>query len=51
MRQRLAGREQHRIRGISVRCQPELAEERGIMVCSIPAFLPFAEDVGGRSSR
>jgi L-fucose isomerase-like protein len=47
MRQRLAELSEHRIRGISVRCQPELAEERGITACSIPAFLPFAEDAEG----
>jgi L-fucose isomerase-like protein len=47
MRQRLAELSEHRIRGISVRCQPELSEERGITACSIPAFLPFAEDAEG----
>ena len=47
LRQRLAELSEHRIRGVSVRCQPELAEERGITACSIPAFLPFAEDAEG----
>lgn len=47
MRQRLAELSEHNIRGVSVRCQPELAEERGITACSIPAFLPFAEDAEG----
>ena len=47
MRQRLAELSEHRIRGVSVRCQPELSEERGITACSIPAFLPFAEDAEG----
>jgi L-fucose isomerase-like protein len=47
LRQRLAELSEQRIRGVSVRCQPELAEERGITACSIPAFLPFAEDAEG----
>jgi L-fucose isomerase-like protein len=47
LRQRLSELNEHRIRGVSVRCQPELAEERGVTACSIPAFLPFAEDAEG----
>jgi len=33
--------------GVSVRCQPTLSEEYGVVGCSLPAFLPFGADDRG----
>ena len=46
-RDRLQELEGERIVGVSVRCQPTLSEEYGVVGCTLPAFLPFgADDLG-----
>jgi L-fucose isomerase len=44
---RLAELKDEHICGVSVRCQPTLSVEYGIVGCTLPAFLPFgADDLG-----
>ncbi|MEA3335873.1 MAG: hypothetical protein U9R25_08165 [Chloroflexota bacterium] len=46
-RDRLKELESENIIGVSVRCQPTLSVEYGIVGCTLPAFLPFgADDLG-----
>jgi L-fucose/D-arabinose isomerase len=48
-RDRLAELSAENIRGVSVKCQPEIYAEYGVNACSLPAFLPFAEnELGGQ---
>ncbi len=41
-RDRLGELEDENIRGVSVKCQPEIYSEYGVNACTLPAFLPFA---------
>ena len=43
-RDRLKELENENIIGVSVRCQPTLSVEYGIVGCTLPAFLPFGTD-------
>lgn len=46
-RDRLKELEGENIVGVSIRCQPTLSVEYGIVGCTLPAFLPFgADDLG-----
>jgi L-fucose isomerase-like protein len=46
-RDRLKELENENIIGVSIRCQPTLSVEYGIVGCTLPAFLPFgADDLG-----
>ena len=46
-RDRLHELESERIVGVSVRCQPTLSVEYGVVGCTLPAFLPFGcDDLG-----
>ncbi len=46
-RDRLGELESENIIGVSIRCQPALSVEYGIVGCTLPAFLPFgADDLG-----
>jgi L-fucose isomerase-like protein len=46
-RDRLRELENENIIGVSIRCQPTLSVERGVVGCTLPAFLPFgADDLG-----
>ncbi len=46
-RDRLKELESENIVGVSIRCQPALSVEYGIVGCTLPAFLPFgADDLG-----
>ncbi|MEZ4769247.1 MAG: hypothetical protein R2844_12575 [Caldilineales bacterium] len=46
-RDRLKELENESIIGVSIRCQPTLSVEYGIVGCTMPAFLPFgADDLG-----
>ena len=46
-RDRLKELEHENIIGVSIRCQPTLSVEYGIVGCTLPAFLPFgADDLG-----
>ena len=48
-RDRLAELASENIRGVSVKCQPEIYAEYGVNACTLPAFLPFAEnELGGQ---
>jgi L-fucose/D-arabinose isomerase len=46
-RDRLAELASENIRGVSIKCQPEIYSEWGVNACSLPAFLPFAENEQG----
>jgi L-fucose isomerase-like protein len=46
-RDRLAEMEHENIRGVSIKCQPEIYSEYGVNACTLPAFLPFAENERG----
>jgi len=48
-RDRLKELEGENIIGVSIRCQPTLSVEYGIVGCTLPAFLPFgADDLGSK---
>jgi L-fucose isomerase-like protein len=46
-RDRLAELEHENIRGVSIKCQPEIYSEYGVNACTLPAFLPFPENERG----
>jgi L-fucose isomerase-like protein len=46
-RDRLGELVSENIRGVSVKCQPEIYSEYGVNACTLPAFLPFARNEGG----
>lgn len=46
-RDRLGELASENIRGVSVKCQPEIYSEWGVNACSLPAFLPFGENEEG----
>ncbi len=46
-RDRLRELESENIRGVSIKCQPEIYAEYGVNACTLPAFLPFAENEEG----
>lgn len=46
-RDRLKELESENIIGVSIRCQPTLSVEYGIVGCTLPAFLPFGADDQG----
>ena len=46
-RDRLAELEQENIRGVSIKCQPDIYSEYGVNACTLPAFLPFPENERG----
>jgi L-fucose isomerase-like protein len=46
-RDRLEELQQENIRGVSIKCQPEIYYEYGVDACTLPAFLPFAQDEKG----
>jgi len=41
-RDRLEELEEENIRGVSIKCQPEIYAGYGVNACTLPAFLPFA---------
>jgi L-fucose isomerase-like protein len=41
-RDRLSELKGENIRGVSIKCQPEVYYEYGVTACTLPAFLPFA---------
>jgi L-fucose isomerase-like protein len=48
-RDRLAELGSENIRGVSVKCQPEIYAEYGVNACTLPALLPFAaNETGGQ---
>jgi L-fucose isomerase len=49
-RDRLSELENENIRGVSIKCQPEIYSEYGVNACTLPAFLPFMENETGRQS-
>jgi L-fucose/D-arabinose isomerase len=50
-RDRLAELSSENIRGVSVKCQPEIYAEYGVNACTLPAFLPFGEnELGGQTA-
>ena len=46
-RDRLEELKDENIRGVSIKCQPEIYSEYGVNACTLPAFLPFAENEEG----
>ncbi len=46
-RDRLEELKYENIRGVSIKCQPEIYSEYGVNACTLPAFLPFAENENG----
>jgi L-fucose isomerase-like protein len=46
-RDRLSELESENIRGVSIKCQPEIYSEYGVDACTLPAFLPFAQNEEG----
>ena len=46
-RDRLAELGSENIRGVSIKCQPEIYSEYGVNACTLPAFLPFMENERG----
>ena len=36
------------VRGVSIKCQPEIYSEYGVNACMLPAFLPFPENEEGQ---
>jgi len=47
-RERLKELKKENIRGVSIKCQPEIYKEYGLNACSLPAFLAFGEDPSGK---
>jgi len=47
-RDRLEELKDEEITGVSIKCQPEIYEEFGVIGCTLPAFLPFSEDSEGK---
>jgi L-fucose/D-arabinose isomerase len=48
-RDRLAELSHENIRGVSIKCQPEIYAEYGVNACTLPALLPFAaNETGGQ---
>ncbi len=47
-RDRLAELGSENIRGVSVKCQPEIYAEYGVNACTLPALLPFATSEDGK---
>jgi L-fucose isomerase-like protein len=41
-RERLSELEAENVRGVSIKCQPEVYSEWGVDACTLPAFLPFS---------
>jgi L-fucose isomerase len=46
-RDRLSELKDENIRGVSIKCQPEIYYEYGVTACTLPAFLPFAHSEEG----
>lgn len=46
-RDRLEELRNENIRGVSIKCQPEIYYEFGVNACTLPAFLPFASNESG----
>jgi L-fucose isomerase-like protein len=46
-RERLEEMESENIRGVSIKCQPEIYSEYGVNACTLPAFLPFSQNEEG----
>ncbi len=46
-RDRLAELEEENVRGVSIKCQPEIYAEYGVNACTLPAFLAFPENEQG----
>ncbi len=46
-RERLEEMENENIRGVSIKCQPEIYYEYGVNACTLPAFLPFSQNEEG----
>lgn len=46
-RDRLSELASENIRGVSIKCQPEIYAEYGVNACTLPALLPFAENEQG----
>ncbi len=46
-RDRLRDLKDENIRGVSIKCQPEIYSEYGVNACMLPAFLPFPENEEG----
>jgi L-fucose isomerase len=46
-RDRLSELKGENIRGVSIKCQPEVYYEYGVNACTLPAFLPFAHNEEG----
>jgi L-fucose/D-arabinose isomerase len=46
-RDRLSEMKEENIRGVSIKCQPEIYAEYGVNGCTLPAFLPFPENEEG----
>jgi len=46
-RDRLRELKDENIRGVSIKCQPEIYAEYGVNACMLPAFLPFPENEEG----
>lgn len=50
-RDRLRELDSENIRGVSIKCQPEIYAEYGVNACTLPALLPFAEnELGGQAA-
>lgn len=46
-RDRLAELRDENIRGVSIKCQPEIYADYGVNACTLPAFLPYPENEKG----
>jgi L-fucose isomerase len=46
-RDRLGELEEENVRGVSIKCQPEVYAEYGVNACTLPAFLAFPENEEG----
>lgn len=46
-RDRLAELADENIRGVSIKCQPEIYADYGVNACTLPAFLPYPENENG----
>jgi L-fucose isomerase len=46
-RDRLGELEEENVRGVSIKCQPEIYAEYGVNACTLPAFLAFPESEEG----
>jgi len=49
-RDRLKALKDENIRGVSIKCQPEIYYEYGVDACTLPAFLPFAFNEEGEQN-